>query len=58
MLETDIVSERHHGMSPFTGTMLNADLRRNRIDTVVLAGVSTSIALPVRRPKRSATAIT
>jgi nicotinamidase-related amidase len=42
----DIMSERHHGMAPFTGTMLDAELRRNRIDTVVLAGVSTNIALP------------
>ncbi|MBV9842306.1 MAG: cysteine hydrolase [Sphingomonadaceae bacterium] len=42
----DIVSERHHGMSPFTGTMLDATLRRHRIDTVVLAGVSTNVALP------------
>ncbi|MCK9541278.1 MAG: cysteine hydrolase [Novosphingobium sp.] len=46
VLDTDIVSERHHGMSPFTSTRLDADLRRNRIDTVVLAGVSTNIALP------------
>ena len=44
--DRDIVSERHHGMSPFTGTMLDADLRRHRINTVVLAGVSTNIALP------------
>jgi nicotinamidase-related amidase len=42
----DIMSERHHGMAPFTGTALDAELRRNRIDTVVLAGVSTNIALP------------
>lgn len=42
----DIVTERHHGMAPFTGTMLDAELRRHRIDTVVLAGVSTNIALP------------
>ena len=44
--EGDIVAERHHGMSPFTGTMLNADMRRHRIDTIVLAGVSSNIALP------------
>ena len=43
---TDIVSERHHGMAPFTGTMLNATLRRHDIETVVLAGVSTNVALP------------
>ena len=44
--ETDIVSARHHGMSPFTGTSLDATLRSFGIDTVVLAGVSTNIALP------------
>jgi nicotinamidase-related amidase len=42
----DSVVERHHGMSPFTGTALDAELRRHRIDAVVLAGVSTNIALP------------
>ncbi len=41
----DIVSHRHHGMAPFTGTGLDATLRRHRIDTVVLSGVSTNIAL-------------
>ncbi|MET0362259.1 MAG: cysteine hydrolase [Sphingobium sp.] len=44
--EADVVVERHHGMSPFTGTMLDAHLRRLRIDTVVLSGVSSNIALP------------
>jgi nicotinamidase-related amidase len=43
---TDIVSNRSHGMAPFTGTTLDATLRGHRIDTVVLAGVSTNIALP------------
>ncbi|GAB2482982.1 cysteine hydrolase family protein [Jatrophihabitans fulvus] len=42
----DIVVHRHHGLSPFTGTDLDATLRTFEIDTVVLAGVSTNIALP------------
>ncbi|WP_067650637.1 cysteine hydrolase [Nocardia harenae] len=42
----DVVSDRHHGMAPFTGTDLDATLRGLRADTVVLAGVSTNIALP------------
>lgn len=41
----DYVSMRHHGMSPFTNTGLDAILRSNRIDTVVLSGVSTNVAL-------------
>lgn len=41
----DIVSERHHGMAAFTGTELNSVLRGLRIDTVVLSGVSTNVAL-------------
>jgi len=43
---TDIMSHRSHGMAPFTGTTLDATLRGYRIDTVVLTGVSTNIALP------------
>jgi nicotinamidase-related amidase len=43
---TDIVSSRAHGMAPFTGTTLDATLRGYGIDTVVLSGVSTNIALP------------
>jgi nicotinamidase-related amidase len=42
----DIVSQRGHGMAPFTGTTLDATLRGYGIDTVVLTGVSTNIALP------------
>jgi nicotinamidase-related amidase len=42
---TDIVSHRSHGMAPFTGTSLDATLRAYDIDTVVLSGVSTNIAL-------------
>jgi len=43
---SDIVSHRAHGMAPFTGTTLDATLRGYDIDTVVLSGVSTNIALP------------
>ena len=42
----DIVCHRSHGMAPFTGTDLDATLRAHDIDTVVLSGVSTNIALP------------
>jgi len=41
----DIVSERHHGMTAFTGTDLDATLRGLDVDTVVFAGVSTNVAL-------------
>ncbi len=43
---SDIVNQRSHGMAPFTGTTLDATLRGYGIDTVVLSGVSTNIALP------------
>jgi len=43
---SDILIHRYHGLSPFTGTDLDATLRSLEIDTVVLAGVSTNIALP------------
>jgi nicotinamidase-related amidase len=43
---SDIVSYRSHGMAPFTGTTLDATLRGYGIETVVLSGVSTNIALP------------
>ena len=43
---SDIVSHRAHGMAPFTGTTLDATLRGYGIETVVLSGVSTNIALP------------
>ncbi len=43
---SDIICHRSHGMAPFTGTDLDATLRGYGIDTVVLSGVSTNIALP------------
>lgn len=41
----DIVSERSSGMIPFLGTPLDAQLRRMDVETVVLAGVSTNLAI-------------
>jgi len=43
--ETDIISDRHHGMAAFTGTDVDATLRGFNIDTVVFCGVSTNVAL-------------
>lgn len=42
----DVVNERMHGMAAFTGTELDAILRGLDVDTVVLTGVSTNVALP------------
>jgi nicotinamidase-related amidase len=42
----DIISERCHGMSAFHGTELEPILRGLGVQTVLLAGVSTNIALP------------
>ncbi|MET0378311.1 MAG: cysteine hydrolase, partial [Spongiibacteraceae bacterium] len=44
--EDDIVCERCHGMSAFHGTELESILRGLGVETVLLAGVSTNIALP------------
>jgi nicotinamidase-related amidase len=43
--ESDIISDRHHGMAAFTGTDLDATLRAAGVDTVVFSGVSTNVAL-------------
>jgi nicotinamidase-related amidase len=43
---SDLVSSRATGVTAFYGTDLDAMLRLQRVDTVVLAGVSTNIALP------------
>src|SRR3954447_18027265 len=42
----DIVLPRYHGLSPMTGTQLDTLLRNEGITTVVVAGVSTNIAIP------------
>jgi len=43
---TDLLSDRMHGMAPFTGSDLDALLRGFGVETVVLSGISTNIALP------------
>lgn len=42
----DLVVARQHGVTPFGGTELGPMLRNLRVETVVLAGVSTNVALP------------
>lgn len=42
----DLVSERHHGLTPFTGTDLGDRLRKGGIDTVVACGVSLNVGIP------------
>jgi nicotinamidase-related amidase len=43
---SDIVVERHHGVTPFTGTSLDAVLRGLYVDSVVLVGVSLNMGIP------------
>jgi nicotinamidase-related amidase len=43
---TDIVNERHHGLTPFTGTDLDMMLRSMGIRTIVATGVSLNIGVP------------
>jgi nicotinamidase-related amidase len=42
----DLVSERHHGLSPFGRTALDDLLRGRGITTVVICGVSLNIGIP------------
>lgn len=42
---TDIVVDRHHGMSPFWGTGLDPMLRSLGVDTLVVAGVSANVGV-------------
>lgn len=42
----DLVSERHHGLTPFTGTDLGDRLRSLDITTVVACGVSLNVGIP------------
>jgi len=42
----DLVSERHHGLTPFTGTDLGQRLRAGGISTVVACGVSLNVGIP------------
>ena len=41
----DYYVQRHHGMSPFTGTNLDAVLRRLDVRTVVVTGVSLNVGV-------------
>lgn len=41
----DVVIERHHGVSPFSGTGLDAALRERGVTTVVATGVSLNIGV-------------
>ncbi len=41
----DVVIERHHGVSPFSGTGLDAVLRERGVTTVVVTGVSLNIGV-------------
>ena len=42
---SDIICNRHHGVSPFAGTDLDAILGRHGIDTLVVAGVSLNVGI-------------
>ncbi|MCU1396855.1 MAG: isochorismatase family protein [Ilumatobacteraceae bacterium] len=42
----DLVSNRHHGMSPFGGTGLDALLREHGITTLIVTGVSLNVGIP------------
>lgn len=41
----DLINDRLHGMSPFTGTPLNAMLRSDGVETVIAAGVSLNVGI-------------
>lgn len=43
---SDVVVDRHHGVSPFTGTALDATLRSFGVSTVVATGVSVNLGIP------------
>lgn len=42
----DLVSNRHHGFSPFIGTDLDSILRNRGVTTVVVTGVSLNLGIP------------
>jgi nicotinamidase-related amidase len=42
---TDLVSRRHHGLTPFTGTDLDALLRNCGVTTVIATGVSLNVGV-------------
>jgi nicotinamidase-related amidase len=43
---SDVVSQRRHGLTPFHGTELEAILRQQRIQTVIVTGISTNVGVP------------
>jgi nicotinamidase-related amidase len=45
-LPADVVVQRVHGLSPFHGTELEPVLRSLRVQTVIIAGVSTNMGVP------------
>jgi nicotinamidase-related amidase len=42
----DLILPRYHGLSPMTGTQLDALLRNAGVTTLVVAGVSLNVAIP------------
>ncbi|WP_050997137.1 MULTISPECIES: cysteine hydrolase [Frankia] len=44
---TDLIIPRHHGLSPTWGSELLPILRGHRVNTVVFAGVSLNVAIPL-----------
>jgi len=42
----DLVLPRYHGLSPMTGTQLDAVLRNEGVTTIVVVGVSLNVAIP------------
>jgi nicotinamidase-related amidase len=42
----EVIMPRYHGLSPLTGTQLDALLRNAGITTLVIAGVSLNVAIP------------
>ncbi len=42
---SDLICERHHGVSPFSGTDLDARLRDRGIDTLIVSGVSLNLGV-------------
>ena len=44
-LRVDLISHRHHGMTPFTGTSLDGLLRSMDVTHLVICGVSLNVGL-------------
>lgn len=44
-LDVDLISHRHHGMAPFTGTSLDALLRSMAVTRLVICGVSLNVGV-------------